>query len=194
MAEVQQNVKSEVPARENKNTRPNNRRNNNRKFNKRPQDNFEEKVITINRVVKVVKGGRRFRFAAVVVVGDRRGSVGYGTGKANEVPDAIRKAIQDARANIVKVKMVGSTLPQDIIGKHDSGRVLLKPAPAGTGIIAGGPIRSVLELAGYSDVVSKSLGSNTPINMIRATFNGLESLETKESIAALRDIDVKQLG
>lgn len=193
MAEIQEKKQTrENNAQNRDNRRP--RRNDNKKFNNRRQDNFEEKVITINRVVKVVKGGRRFRFAAVVVVGDRRGQVGYGTGKANEVPDAIKKAIQDARANVVRVKMVGKTLPQDIIGKHDSGNVLLKPAPEGTGIIAGGPVRAVLELAGYSDVVSKSLGSNTPINMIRATFNGLERLETKESIAKLRDIDVKELG
>jgi len=169
--------------------------NNKKKFNNRKKDNYDEVVISINRVVKVVKGGRRFRFAAIVVVGDRKGKVGYGTGKANEVPDAIKKAVEDAKRNIIDVKMVdNTTLPQDIIGKHDSGKVLLKPAPKGTGIIAGGPIRSVLELAGYHDVVSKSLGSNTPINMIRATFDGLEKMETKESIAALRDIKVEDLG
>ncbi|MBL0701666.1 MAG: 30S ribosomal protein S5 [Spiroplasma sp.] len=165
-----------------------------RKFNKRKQDNFEEEVVTINRVVKVVKGGRTFRFAAVVVVGDRRGQVGFGTGKSKEVPEAIKKAIQNAKASVIRVKMVGDTLPHDIIGKHDSGRILLKPAPKGTGIIAGGPVRKVLDLAGYKDIVSKSLGTNTPINMIRATFNGLELLETKESIAKLRDINVEDLG
>ncbi|MGL5021333.1 MAG: 30S ribosomal protein S5 [Mycoplasmatales bacterium] len=165
-----------------------------RKFNNRRQSDFEEEVVTINRVVKVVKGGRTFRFAAVVVVGDRKGQVGYGTGKSKEVPEAIKKAIDNAKANIIRVKMVGSTLPQDIIGKHDSGRILMKPAPKGTGIIAGGPVRKVLELAGYKDVVSKSLGSNTPINMIRATFDGLERLETKESIAKLRDINVEDLA
>ncbi len=155
---------------------------------------FEEVVIGINRVVKVVKGGRRFRFAALVVIGDKKGRVGFGTGKANEVPDAIRKAVDNAKTNIITVPMVGNTLPHDIIGKHDSGSILLKPAPAGTGIIAGGPVRSILELAGYSDVVSKSLGSNNKTNMVRATMNGLARLETKESVAALRDIDVKQLG
>lgn len=166
----------------------------NKKFNnKRNQDNFEEVVIAINRVVKVVKGGRTFRFAAVVVVGDHNGLVGYGTAKSKEVPDAIRKAVEVARRNLIKVKFEGTTLPQDIIGKHDSGKVLLKPAPEGTGIIAGGPVRKVLELAGYKNVVSKSLGSNTPINMIRATFDGLERMETKESIARLRDIDIKKL-
>ena len=165
-----------------------------RKFNNRKNDNFEEEVVTINRVVKVVKGGRTFRFAAVVVVGDRKGQVGYGTGKSKEVPEAIKKAIQNAKASVIRVKMVGDTLPHDIIGKHDSGSVLLKPAPKGTGIIAGGPVRKVLDLAGYKDIVSKSLGSNTPINMIRATFDGLSKLETKESIAALRDIKVEDLG
>ncbi len=178
-----------------KSTKPENkkRKNTNRKPFKK-QDNFDEVVVTINRVVKVVKGGRRFRFAAVAVVGDRKGNVGYGTGKANEVPDAIKKAMKNARDNIIKVHMVGATLPQDIIGKHDSGKVLLKPAKPGTGIIAGGPVRSVLELAGYSDVVSKSLGSNTPINMIRATFDGLMRLETKETTAKLRDININDLA
>lgn len=165
----------------------------NKRFNNRKQDDFEEVVVTINRVVKVVKGGRTFRFAAVAVVGDKKGLVGYGTAKSKEVPDAIRKAVENAKRNVIRVKFDGTTLPQDIIGKHDSGKVLLKPAPEGTGIIAGGPVRKVLELAGYKNVVSKSLGSNTPINMIRATFDGLKRLETKESIARLRDIDIKQL-
>lgn len=169
-------------------------RRNRRNSRQRQPKEFEEVVIGINRVVKVVKGGRRFRFAALVVVGDKKGRVGFGTGKANEVPDAIRKAVEDAKRNIINVPMVGTTLPHDIIGKHDSGSILLKPAPEGTGIIAGGPVRSILELAGYSDVVSKSLGSNNKTNMVRATMNGLMRLETKESVAALRDIDVKQLG
>ena len=161
---------------------------------KRQDDEFEEVVVAINRVVKVVKGGRKFRFAAVVVVGDKKGRVGLGTGKANEVPEAIKKAIQDAKRNVIKVHMIGTTLPHDITGIHDSGRVLLKSAPQGTGIIAGGPVRSVLELAGYKDIVSKSLGTNTPINMIRATIQGLESLRIKSEVAKLRDIDVSQLG
>lgn len=169
-------------------------RRNRRNSRQRQPKEFEEVVIGINRVVKVVKGGRRFRFAALVVIGDKKGRVGFGTGKANEVPDAIRKAVDDAKRNIITVPMVGKTLPHDIIGKHDSGSILLKPAPEGTGIIAGGPVRSILELAGYSDVVSKSLGSNNKTNMVRATMNGLMRLETKESVAALRDIDVKQLG
>lgn len=161
---------------------------------KRQEDEFEEVVVAINRVVKVVKGGRKFRFAAVVVVGDKKGRVGLGTGKANEVPEAIKKAVQDAKRNVIKVHMVGTTIPHDITGIHDSGRILLKAAPKGTGIIAGGPVRSVLELAGYKDIVSKSLGSNTPINMIRATIQGLEALRTKAEVAELRDISVEQLG
>ncbi len=166
-----------------------------KKFNnKRNQDNFEEVVIAINRVVKVVKGGRTFRFAAIAVVGDHKGLVGFGTAKSKEVPDAIAKAVENAKRNLIKVKFDNTTVPQDIIGKHDSGRVLLKPAKEGTGIIAGGPVRKVLELAGYKNVVSKSLGSNSPINMIRATFDGLKRMETKESIARLRDIDIKQLS
>ncbi len=176
------------------NGRPNNRRNNRRNNRNQKRDDFEEVVISINRVVKVVKGGRRFRFAALVVVGDKKGKVGFGTGKANEVPDAIKKAIEDAKRNIITVPRVGDTIPHDIIGKHDSGSILVKPAPQGTGIIAGGPVRSILELAGYKDVVSKSLGSNNKYNMIRATFDGLDRLETKESIAKLRDIDIKQLS
>lgn len=194
ITEVRTETKPTQDRPQRRDNRAGGRRPNNRRRNDRKEDNFEEVVITINRVVKVVKGGRTFRFAAVVVAGDRRGQVGYGTGKSKEVPDAIKKAAADARANMIRVKMVGSTLPHDIIGKHDSGSILMKPAPEGTGIIAGGPVRKVLELAGYKDVVSKSLGSNTPINMIRATFDGLNRLETKESIAALRDIDIKKLG
>lgn len=164
------------------------------KFDRKPRrDEFEEVVIGINRVVKVVKGGRRFRFAALVVVGDKKGRVGFGTGKANEVPEAIKKAVAAAKVDLVRVPMVGNTLPHEIIGRHDSGRILLKPAPAGTGIIAGGPVRRVLELAGYSDVVSKSLGSNNKTNMVRATMEALKGLKTKESVAALRDLDVKDL-
>lgn len=163
-------------------------------FNNRRQDEFEEVVVKINRVVKVVKGGRKFRFAAVVVVGDKKGRVGLGTGKANEVPEAIKKAVQDAKRNVVKVPMVDTTIPHDITGVHDSGKVLLKAAPKGTGIIAGGPVRSVLELAGYKDIVSKSLGTNTAINMIRATMNGLGSLRTKAEVAKLRDINIEDLG
>lgn len=156
-----------------------------RPFNK--EDNpYEEKVVTINRVTKVTKGGRRFRFAAVVVIGDKKGRVGLGTGKANEVPDAIKKAIKEARKSLVRVPLAGTTVPHEILGHYGAGKVLIKPAKKGTGVIAGGPARAVIELAGVSDVYCKSLGSNTPINMIRATLEGLSQMQTPEQIARLR--------
>ena len=154
---------------------------------------FEERVVVVNRVTKVVKGGRRFRFAALVVIGDHKGRVGYGTGKAQEVPEAIKKAVEDAKKNVINVPIVKTTIPHSITGVAGAGQVFLKPAPAGTGIIAGGPVRNVVELAGIQDIFSKSQGSSTPINIIRATFEGLKNLRTAEQIAELRGKEVSDI-
>lgn len=149
---------------------------------------LEDKLVVLNRVSKTVKGGRIARFAALVVVGDRNGHVGYGLGKAAEVPDAVKKAIEDAKKNLIEVSMNGSTIPHEVLGIYGSGKVLLKPAAPGTGIIAGGGVRYVLELAGISNVRAKCLRSNNPINVVKATFAGLESLRTVEEVAAARGI------
>ena len=157
------------------------------------QPEFEERVVAINRVTKVVKGGKHMRFAALVVIGDKKGNVGFGTGKASEVPDAIKKAVESAKKNIISVSIVNNTIPHQVTGVFGAGRVVLRPAAPGTGVIAGGPVRAVVELAGITDILSKSLGSATPINVVRATVEGLKSLETVEQVAARRGVTVEKL-
>lgn len=154
---------------------------------------LSEKVVTINRVSKTVKGGRIFKFAALVVVGDGNGTIGFGLGKSGEVPDAIRKGIEDAKKNLVKISLRGTTIPHEVIGEFGAGRVLLKPAGPGTGVIAGGPVRAVIEAAGIRDIRTKSLRSNNPCNVVRATIQGLASLNSVAQVAEKRGKTIKEI-
>ena len=154
---------------------------------------LSERVVAINRVSKTVKGGRIFKFAALVVVGDGNGIIGFGLGKSGEVPDAIRKGIEDAKKNLIKVSLKGTTIPHEVIGEFGAGRVLLKPAPEGTGVIAGGTVRAVVETAGIKDIRAKALRSNNPCNVVRATINGLKSLRSASEVAAVRGKTVEEI-
>ena len=165
----------------------------NRRVNKDDCEELSEKVVFINRVAKVVKGGRRFSFSALVVVGDEAGNVGYGMGKANEVPDAIRKAGEAARKRIIKVPLIGATIPYEVRGRYGAATVLLKPASPGTGVIAGGTVRNVVEKLGVQDVLSKSFGSQNPHNVLAATFDGLLQLEEPEAVATKRGKNLDEL-
>ena len=154
---------------------------------------LSEKVVAINRVAKTVKGGRIMKFSALVVVGNGNGLVGFGMGKSSEVPDAIRKGIEDAKKNLIEVSLKGSSIPHEIIGNFGAGSVLLKPAPEGTGVIAGGAVRAVIEMAGIKDIRTKCLRSNNPCNVVRATVNGLQSLRSAEQVAAVRGKSVAEI-
>lgn len=163
-----------------------------RNFN-REESEFKEKLVAVNRVTKVVKGGRNFRFSALIVIGDEKGRVGVGMGKAAEIPEAIRKGVEDAKKNLVTVPIVEGSIPHEAVGVFSSGKVLLMPAAEGTGVIAGGPVRAVLESAGIKDIRTKSYGSNNPINMVKATIEGLRAMRTVEQVAQMRGKSVEDI-
>ena len=161
---------------------------------RRPESEFQEKMVAINRVTKVVKGGRNFRFAALVVIGDGKGRVGCGIGKATEIPEAARKATEDAKKHLVHVSMKGTSIPHETVGRFGTGEIVLLPAPEGTGVIAGGPVRAVMECAGITDILTKSMGSATAVNMVRATVAALKQLEEPEEIAARRGLALNEVA
>jgi small subunit ribosomal protein S5 len=166
---------------------------NNRREDSKPRDNFSEKLVKLNRTAKVVKGGRRFSFSALTVVGDHQGNVGFGFGKANDVTEAIRKSVEKARAAIVHVPLKGGTLPHDIIGRYKATTIYFKPAVSGSGVIAGGPVRAILESAGYTDVISKCVGSRNSMNMVRAVFEGMSKLMDAKTVAKNRGKSIKEM-
>ena len=187
-AEVKSTTKHDSP----RGKRPFNK--NGRRPLREKKDDIEDRTVAVNKVCKTVKGGRKLRFSSLVVAGDKKGHVGMGTGKAKEVPDGIKKAAERARKNTIVVPMVkGNTIPHSIVGRHGACRVFLRPAPEGTGIVAGGPVRAVLELAGIRNIYSKVYGSRTAINMVRATVNAIENLKTVEKVAALRGKSVNEI-
>lgn len=186
LKEVVEVVEQEAPKKEFRKPRP-------RREREVESSPYEEKLISIGRITKVVKGGRRLRFNALVVIGDSKGTIGFGTGKAHEVPDAIKKAAKDAEKNLIKVPLYGTTIPHQIVGHFGAGSVLIKPAVPGTGVSAGGAVRAIMELAGIEDVLSKNLGSHTPINVVRATFDALKHLRSVEQVAEVRGIEARKV-
>ena len=191
--EVKQEVKSETKNDAPRGKRPFNK-NGRRPLREKKQDDVEERTVAVNKVCKTVKGGRKLRFSSLIVAGDKKGHVGMGTGKAKEVPDGIKKASERARKTQITVPMIkGNTIPHTVVGRHGARKVFLRPAPEGTGIVAGGPVRAVLELAGVRNIYSKVYGSRTSINMVRATVNAIENLKTVEKVAALRGKSVNEI-